>query len=297
MHHRTWLHQTLLVFLNLATILFILFPIMAVFTGSIQSEKTLHADITAVIPPEITMENFILILTQGQQEGRSDTSITATYFPDNLKSFYRAFFNSTVIALSVTLLTLGFGSFSAYTIVRLRFRWTMWFLQANLMARFVPIIVLMIPLFVVGRGLGLLDSLTGVILVEMGFLLPYSILILAPYFDTFPSELEDAARIDGCTRFTAFIRVILPLSAPGMAACGVIMFIVSWHELLIPLIVNSSPEYMTLPMVLASMVSDTNILFNVMMALAMLALIPTVALVLLLQKYVVSGLSAGAIKG
>ena len=297
MKHRSIQNRILLYVANLATIMFVLFPIFAVVQGSLMSEKVLHSDITAVIPPVITMDNYLMILTQGTYRGDVQASITSTYMPDNIRAFYRAFANSTIIALFVTAITLGFGAFSAYTIVRLRFRWTLWFLQANLVARFVPIIVLMIPLFVVGRATGMLNSLTGVILAEAGFLLPYSILILAPYFQTFPGELEDAARVDGCTRFSAFLRVILPLSTPGLAACGVIMFIVSWHELLIPLVLNSKVEYMTLPMVLSSLVGDTNILFNVMMALAMLALIPTVVLVLLLQKYVVHGLSAGAVKG
>ena len=79
------------------------------------------------------------------------------------------------------------------------------------------------------------------IIAETGFLLPYAILILVPYFDTIPSELEEAARIDGCTRFTAFVRIVLPLATPALAACGVIMFIISWHELLIPLILNARP--------------------------------------------------------
>ncbi|MDH4246869.1 MAG: carbohydrate ABC transporter permease [Deltaproteobacteria bacterium] len=287
-------------FLNLANlllILFLLFPIVAVVQGSLMSEKTVHVDIHAVIPPEVTLENFVLVLTQGKYRGEVNTSITSTYMPDNIKTFYRAFLNSLVIALSVTLLTLVLGSFSAYTIVRLRFRWTFWFLQSNLVARFVPLISLMIPLFVVGRSLGLINSLTGVILAEAGFLLPYAILILAPYFQSLPNELEDAACVDGCTRFGAFIRVILPLSAPGLTACGVIMFIVSWHELLIPLVLNAQVDYMTLPMVLSSLVGDTNILFNVMMALALLSLIPTLVMVLLLQKYVVHGLASGALKG
>ena len=290
-------HRFLLYLANIVTIFFLLFPIFAVVQGSVMSEKVLHSDITAVIPPEFTMDNFLLILTQGKYREETETSITSTYMPDNIRTFYRAFANSTIIALSVTGITLVLGAFSAYTIARLRFRWTMWFLQANLVARFVPIIALMIPLFVLGRATHMLNSLTGVIIAEVGFLLPYAILILAPYFQSFPSELEDAARVDGCTRFTAFLKVILPLSTPGLAACGVIMFIVSWHELLIPLVINSKLEFMTLPMVLSSLVSDTNILFNVMMALALLALLPTMVLVLVLQKYVVQGLAAGAVKG
>ena len=261
------------------------------------SEKVLHSDITAVIPPEFTMDNFFLIVTQGRHRAETETGITSTYMPDNIRVFYRAFANSTIIALSVTAITLTLGALSAYTIVRLRFRWTLLFLQANLVARFVPIIALIIPLFVLGRALHMLNSMTGVILVEAGFLLPYAILILAPYFQSLPSELEDAARVDGCSRFTAFLRIILPLSTPGLTACGVIMFIVSWHELLIPLVLNSELDFMTLPMVLSSLIGDTNILFNVMMALALLALLPTMVLVLVLQKYVVHGLAAGAVKG
>lgn len=289
---RFWLNLA-----NVATIFFILFPIIAVVQGSVMSEKVLHSDINAVIPPEFTMDNFLLIVTQGRHRAETETGITSTYMPDNIRVFYRAFANSTIIALSVTAITLTLGALSAYTIVRLRFRWTLLFLQANLVARFVPIIALIIPLFVLGRALHMLNSLTGVILAEAGFLLPYAILILAPYFQSLPSELEDAARVDGCSRFTAFLRIILPLSTPGLTACGVIMFIVSWHELLIPLVLNSELDFMTLPMVLSSLIGDTNILFNVMMALALLTLLPTMVLVLVLQKYVVHGLAAGAVKG
>lgn len=289
---RFWLNLA-----NVATIFFILFPIIAVVQGSVMSEKVLHSDINAVIPPEFTMDNFLLIVTQGRHRAETETGITSTYMPDNIRVFYRAFANSTIIALSVTAITLTLGALSAYTIVRLRFRWTLLFLQANLVARFVPIIALIIPLFVLGRALHMLNSLTGVILVEAGFLLPYAILILAPYFQSLPSELEDAARVDGCSRFTAFLRIILPLSTPGLTACGVIMFIVSWHELLIPLVLNSELDFMTLPMVLSSLIGDTNILFNVMMALALLTLLPTMVLVLVLQKFVVHGLAAGAVKG
>jgi len=287
---RLLLHLT-----NVLVIFFLLLPLFAVVIGSIQSEKTLQADLRSVLPAEYTLDNFIVILSKGEQKGKIFEQVT--YLPDNIKEFYRSFYNSAVIALGVTLLTLVFGSLSAYTIARMRFRWTLWILQGTVVARFVPIIVLMIPLYVMLRSVDLLNSLSGVIIVETGFLLPYAILILAPYFDTFPRELEDAARIDGCTRFGAFLRVILPLSTPGLAACGVIMFIISWHELLIPLILNSKPQFMTLPAVIASLVGDVHVFFNLMLAICLLALLPSVVLVLLLQKYVVQGLSAGAVKG
>ena len=280
---------------NLAVIAAILLPIAAVLIGSLQSEKSLQADTHRVLPLEYTLDNFVVILTQGEQRGRIFEQ--ATYLPDNIKKFYRAFANSLIVSSSVTFLTLLFGSLSAYTIARLRFRWTLWLMQANIVSRFVPAIVLMIPLYIVIRSFGQLNSLGGVIIAETGFLLPYAILILAPYFDAIPSELEEAARIDGCTRLRAFVHIVLPLATPALAACGVIMFIVSWHELLIPLILNARPDFMTLPVVIASLVGDLFIFFNMIMAICLLALAPTVILVGLLQKYIVEGLAAGAVKG
>jgi multiple sugar transport system permease protein len=197
----------------------------------------------------------------------------------------------------VTVLTLVFGALAAYAVSRLRFRWTRGFMYANLASRMVPIVVLMVPLYVTLRRLELLNSLPGIVVAEVGLLVPYSIWILASYFAALPGELEDAARIDGCSRFGAFLRVVLPLSAPGLAASGVIMFILSWHELLIPLIVSSRPEAMTVPVILASLVSDFYVFYTLMMAISLLGLLPTVVLVMLLQRYVVRGLTSGALKG
>jgi multiple sugar transport system permease protein len=280
---------------NLAVICFILLPLVAVFIGSIQSEKALQADTRRLLPLEFTLDNFTVILSRGEQKGRIFEQVT--YLPDNIKNFYTAFLNSAVVAVSVTVLTLVFGALSAYTIARQRFRWTLFLLQANVVARFVPVIVLMIPLYVVMRSFGQLNTLSGVIIAETAFMLPYAILILAPYFDSIPRELEESARIDGCTRLRAFVHIVLPLATPALAACGVIVFIFSWHELLIPLILNARPNVMTLPVVIASLVGDVHVFFNLMMAICLLALAPTVILVALLQRYIVEGLSAGAVKG
>lgn len=144
---------------NLLVILFLVFPIIAVVIGSVQSEKSLQADTRAILPPEYTFDNFRVILTQGEQKGRVFEQ--ATYLPDNIKAFYGAALNSLIVAVSVTLLTLVLGSLSAYSIARLRVPWTVWLLQINIAARFVPIIVLMIPLYVMFRSGGMLNSLWG----------------------------------------------------------------------------------------------------------------------------------------
>jgi len=189
-----------------------------------------------------------------------------------------------------------FASLSAYTVARLQLRWVVWMMNLNVFARFVPIIVLMIPLYVTFRQFGLLNSIWGVIIALTGFLLPYGILILTPYLATVPRELEEAARIDGCSRFTAFVRITLPLSAPALASYGAIVFIIAWNDLLIPLILNNRAEFMTLPVVIASLVGDVHVFFNLMMAICLLALTPSVLLVVLLRRFVVQGLAIGGVK-
>ena len=136
--------QILLHFANVLVIVFLL-PIVAVTIGSLQSEKMLQADTQAILLAEWTFDNFV-ILSGGEQRGKIFEQVT--YLPDNVKSFHRAFANSVIVATSVTILTLVFGSLSAYTVARLRFAWTIWLMNLNVVARFVPLIVLMIPLYV-----------------------------------------------------------------------------------------------------------------------------------------------------
>jgi multiple sugar transport system permease protein len=280
---------------NLLAIAFFLLPIVAVLFAALQSEKSLHASTHGLWPPEWTLDNFRVILSGGAQRGAVFEQ--ATYLPDNIKKIHFALINSTVISVSVTLLTLVFASLTAYTVARLRLRWVLWLMSVNVFARFVPIIVLMVPLYVTFRQFGMLNSIWGVIIALTGFLLPYGILILAPYFATIPPELDDAARIDGCSRFTVFLRITLPLSTPALASYAAIVFIIAWNDLLIPLILNNRAEFMTLPVMIASLVGDVFSFFNLTMAICLIALAPTVILVLLLRKFVVQGLSAGAVKG
>lgn len=289
------LARALLTVANLAVIVFFLLPLCATVIGSLQSERSLQATPRSVLPAEWTLDNFRVILSGGAQKGSIYDQ--ATYLPDDIKKIHYALANSVIVSVTVTLLTLTFAALSAYTVVRLRLRWARWLMNVNVFARFLPIIMLMLPLYVIFRRLGLVDSVSGVIIALTGFLLPYGILILAPYFASIPSELDDAARIDGCSRFTAFLRVTLPLSAPALVSYGAIVFIVAWNDLLVPLILNNRAEFMTLPVVIASLVGDVHVFFSLMMAICLIALAPSVILVLLLRRFVVEGLTAGSVKG
>src|SRR5215471_4609264 len=136
---------------NLLAIAFFVLPLVAAALGALQSEKSLQASTRTVLPPEWTLDNFRVILSGGSQKGAIFEQVT--YLPDNVKKIYFALANSVLIATTVTLLTLTFGSLSAYTVARLRLRWLLWLMNLSVFARFVPVIVVMIPLYVTFRQL------------------------------------------------------------------------------------------------------------------------------------------------
>jgi multiple sugar transport system permease protein len=279
---------------NILVTLFLVTPIFVLILGSIQTEKSLVEDHMTLIPTQVTFENFMVILL-GREDILKDTGFY--HLPQIIFEFMHTFRNSLIIATTTTFLNLVIGSMAAYAIARIRRPWTQGFMYANLASRMVPLMVLMIPLFITLRSLKLLNSLTGIIITLTGFLLPYTIWILYSFFSSLPEELEDAARIDGCTRFGAFLRIVLPLSAPGMAAAGVIVFILSWNEFLIPFIVASKREVFPVPVLIASLVSDFHTYFSLTCASILMGLLPSVVLALILQRFVVRGLVAGALKG
>lgn len=279
---------------NILVTLFLVTPLVFTFLAAIQTEKSLVEDYTRLLPSEVTTQNLEVLLF-GRADILKDTGFY--HLPGIVFQFMHTFRNSLIIAFTTTLLNLVIGSMAAYAIARLPARWTKGFMYINLASRMVPLMVLMIPLFVIMRQLKLLNTLTGTIVALTGFLLPYTIWILYSFFISLPAELEDAARVDGCSRFGTFLRIILPLSAPGIAAAGAIVFILSWNEFFIPFVVTSKAEAMPVPVLIASLISDWHVYYTLASASVLLGVLPSVVLALLLQRYVVRGLTAGALKG
>ena len=273
---------------NLAALAFILLPICSLLIGSLQSETALLSNVQNPLPKEITLRNFLVLITGDNTSGN---------YPVQVEHFPRAFLNSAIVSGSTAVLTVFLGALSAYSLARLPFWGRNAYSFLVLATRMVPLIALVIPLFITLRGLGLLNTLTGLILTQTGFLLPFTVWLLRAYFESLPPDMEEAARVDGCTRLGTFFRVVLPLSAPGMSATFVITFLLTWNELLIPITLGASKEVQTLPVLLSSFISDFSLQYSIVNATAFLALTPTVILALLLQKYVVAGLTAGAVKG
>ena len=273
---------------NIVALLILLIPVVSLTIGAIQTEASLFTNVKNPFPEEITFENFIVLIT-GKTEG--------LHFPVQVESFPIAFLNSSIVAIGTSFFTIFFGILSAYSLVRLDFKGREFYAVTILITRMVPLITLVIPLFLLFRNLKMLNTIHGLILAQTGFLLPFVIWLLKAYFETMPRELEEAARVDGCSRLGALFRVLIPIAVPGIASTFVITFLLTWNELLIPITIASREAVQTLPVLLSSFVSDYQLQYTIINATALLAMAPTVVLALLLQKYVVAGLTAGAVKG
>jgi multiple sugar transport system permease protein len=210
----------------------------------------------------------------------------------------RALFNSTIISISAALLALALGTPAAYAIARFRFeRWknrdiTVWFLSQ----RVLPPVATVIPFYLVMRALGLLDTHLALILINATFIMPYVVVILRQTFLDLPIELEEAALIDGATHWGAFWRIALPLAAPSMAATGLIIFAFTWNEFLFAVAISSDAA-ITVPVHIAGAIDTRGVQFWFMGVRAMTAMIPPVIIALIAQRYIVRGLTLGAVRG
>ena len=210
----------------------------------------------------------------------------------------RSLTNSTIVAVGASLLALILGTPAAYALARFRFRiipnrdLTVWFLSQ----RVLPPVATVIPFYLVMRSLDLLDTHLALILVNATFTLPFVVVILRQTFADLPMELEESAFVDGASYWTTFTRIVLPLAAPSIAASGLIIFAFTWNEFLFALTL-SSKETITVPVHMAGGVDSRGVQFWFMAVRAMIAMIPPVLIALIAQRYIVRGLTLGAVKG
>jgi multiple sugar transport system permease protein len=203
-----------------------------------------------------------------------------------------------MIAVGASLLALLLGTPAAYALARFRFRRvpnrdiTVWFLSQ----RVLPPVATVIPFYLVMRALGLLDTQLALILINATFVLPFVVVIVRQTFIDLPLELEEAALVDGAGHFGAFWRIALPLALPAIAATGLIIFAFAWNEFLFAITV-ASREAITIPVQMAGAVDTRGVQFWFMAVRAMIAMIPPVVVALLAQRFIVRGLTLGAVKG
>jgi len=211
-------------------------------------------------------------------------------------TFTRYFLNSLTIALVTTSVALLFGTFAGYGFARFQFRGTTWMRLGSLVPQMLPPITIIVPLYVLFNSFRLIDTLWALIVSYLTFSIPLSIWMMTSFFADVPRELEESAMIDGCTRLGALIRVSLPIVAPGLAATAILSFIYCWNEFLYAVILTGR-DARTLPVTITSYMTNKAILWGRIAASGSLVLVPVLAFALLAQRYLVRGLSRGAIKG
>jgi multiple sugar transport system permease protein len=255
----------------------VLFPFYWMTITSFKSEEQMRSLVSMFWPRPLVTENYRQLL------GKTE--------------FVSWYANSATVAISSTLLATAVGTVGAYALARLRFFGRGFMASATLITYLVPPSILFIPLYAQMRNLGLANSLAGLIAAYPSFTVPFVTWLLMGYFESIPEELEEAAMIDGATRFGAFYRVVLPLSAPGVLAAGLYAFTQAWNEFLYALVFITDGRLRTLPVGLASFITGDVYGWGYLMSGAVLTTLPVIAAYIYLQKYMVEGLTAGSVKG
>lgn len=266
-------------------ILFVGIPFYWVFNLSLTPEEEAYSP--KLFPLNPTLSNYFDLFNPAKAAAR------ATRF----ENFTGPLLNSSIVALSVTILSVLLGSFSAYNLARFNYKGKNFASLYMLFAYVFPPFFLMIPLYIVINMMKLGNTLYGLILAHLAHTLPFSTWILRGYFMSMPKDLEDSALVDGCNRFQTLYRIVFPLSAPGLVTAAIFSFTLSWDDLIFALVILSSSEKYTLPLAIAFFMQGGEVYaWGELAASTILATIPPVLLYLLIQRYVISGLTGGAIK-
>lgn len=271
--------------LTIPVLAFIYLPIAWLVLSSTSTRAELLAVPPHWIPDRPTLQNYTDILIPG-----TTTSEVARTFKITLG-------NSLLVASAVTVISLLCGSMAAYALARIQFPFRRALLIGILGTRMIPEISLVIPLYVLASQLRILNTPSILIVTYLSFALPFAIWLMAAFFETIPIELEDAARIDGCSRLGILFRIILPISAPGLISTALFVFLMAWDEFFFALIFTSTIAAKTVPVAIAEFTGRYVIDITAMMTGGVLAALPPVILALVFQRYIVRGLTAGAVKG
>jgi multiple sugar transport system permease protein len=282
--------------------LYVLAPIGWLISSSLQSE----AEITSVpphwVPHAPTLDNFRAIFKAPDEKVTYETrkqgdTASGGFIPSTAANLLPAMKNSFIVAAAVVVLNLLVSVPAAYALAKIRFIGRSASMYFMLSTRVIPDIALVVPFFLFVQKLGLMDNLLSLVITYLAITVPFSIFILTGYFESLPDELDKAARVDGCSRLQTLVLVFLPLALPSIVAVVLFTFLTSWNEFLLALMFTQTPASQTMPIVVASFTSDFNISFSFINAAGALAIVPPVLVAIVFERYIVSGLTAGAVKG
>lgn len=264
------------------TCVLVLAPFLWLIISSVAAPADLLARPLRWIPAHRSISRYTSVLLGTSEEG---------------VTFGIAMMNSAVVAIGSVAISLSVGIFGAYAFARLRFRFQRLILLLFLSTYMLPPIAILISLYLIMAQLRLLDSKLGLMLVYVSFITPYVLWIMSGYFRAIPRELEEAARVDGLSRIGALFRIILPLARPGLLSTALFGFLLAWDEFLYALIFTSTLNAKTIPVAIAEFTGRNTVDFGMIATGGVLASLPPLVIAFVFQRYIVGGLSAGAVKG
>ncbi len=272
-------------------------PILLSFLGSILPDQSIFA-----FPPDwfgggITFDNYAYIFwgeipSSYEVKGamRSMISNAARQLPDSM-------WNSTQVAFGTMVLNILFGAPAAYAFARVRFRGKLLTLMVIILAPLVPSVALATPVYQITQSLGLLGTKWALILVHTVFTIPFTVLILSVFFRRIPVALEEAAQLDGCTRFQVFSRIVIPLSVPSVFATGLFAFMLSYSEFLYALILGGEAENRAISVVMAALARNTDVSWGLLQSGIFLTTVPTLVMVVIIWRLIVEGIIVRTARG
>jgi multiple sugar transport system permease protein len=292
---------TILTLASVLLLAYVLAPVFWLVSSSLQTEREIVSIPPHWIPDAPTLQNFKAIFLTGLGYAQPTPSgvdpTSGGFIPSVAGNFLPAMGNSFIVAICVVVLNLLVGVPAAYAIAKIRFRGRNLALYAILATRVIPDIALVVPFFLVVRKLGMLDSLGSLVVTYLAVTVPFSVFVLVSFFEQIPDDLDRAARVDGCSRLQVLLYVFLPLARPALVAVGLFAFLASWNEFLLALMFTQTAASQTLPIIVAGITSDFTVSFSFLNAAGVLAVLPPVLLAVIFERYIVSGLTAGAVKG
>lgn len=266
------------------TVIAILFPILYIFSISLRTKETVYQDILYLIPKAITYQNYVDAFN---------------YAETHLNVSFPEMFRNSIIVTAVSLtIAITVSAFAAFSFSNFRFRGKEIVYTLMIASFAIPAQASLIPLFYIVRDLRIMNTYLAVILPYIGFTIPIAILILRSFFEGIPIEIKEAARVDGVSNFQMFLKIILPLSKPAIATCVILLFLGTWNEFLFALIFLQNPKIQTVPVAIAKIAGGKYLIpLGIYAASIMITVIPILIIFVIFQKWFISGVTLGAIKG
>jgi len=268
---------------NLITIVILvifLFPIYWMINTSFKSVDEIFARIPTFFPQNPTLEGYYHQL-----------------FVRGTVPFWRTFMNSVIIASLATIISAGLATFAAYGLARFKLRFTESILFVVLLAQMIPGVLFLSPMFISFQRMNVLNTYFAPVMFTALQSVPFCIIVMRPYFLTIPKELEEAAKIDGCGKLKTFFRVMVPISYPGIIVSAAFTFLWGWGDLMGSLTFIRSETMLPLTVNMFNAITEDGVRWNSLMAFAVILTVPVVAIFVSLQKYLISGMTSGAVKG